>query len=109
MPDYEAIKEMVDAIQDRAIGVTDWETKFIESIVGQWKMKGYLSPNQIAQIDKIYKDRCPESRGELRFKAISGAETAGQRATDRFRNEGRDDFSGASGRRRLAREKGYDD
>lgn len=110
MPDYELIKEMVDAIDDRGKGLTDWETQFIASVKGHYKMKGYLTTKQIAQVERIYKERTPDGgREPLRFNTITGL-TPAQKMTDRVRNEGREDFGyGRSARERLAREKGYDE
>lgn len=110
MPDYELIKEMVDAIDDRGRGLTEWEEQFINSVKGHYKMKGYLSPKQIEHIEKIYKARTPDGgREPLKFNTITGL-TPAQKMTDRVRNEGRiDDLGGRSSRDRLAREKGWDE
>lgn len=106
MPDYELIQDMVDAIQDRGVELTDYEKQFISSIIGQYKMKGFLSPKQIALIEKIYLQRTPDGKREpLRFSTIDGL-TPAQKMTERFRNEG---FTGRSGHDRLRREKGYDE
>lgn len=110
MPDYELIKEMVDAIDDRGTGLTDWERSFLTHVKSQWKQKQWLSSAQIVSIQKIYNDRTPDGkRSPLSFNTISGL-TPAQKLTQRWRDEGRDEFGpGRSGRERLAREKGYDD
>jgi hypothetical protein len=98
MPDYELIKEMVDAIDDRGLGLSDWEKQFIASVKGHFKMKGYLSPKQIAHIEKIYEERTPDGKREpLRFNTITGL-TPAQKRTERVRNEGFESQSKREGR-----------
>lgn len=109
MPDYELLKEMVDAIDDRGIEVTDWEKQFLGSVKSQFKQKGWLSTKQIQTVEKIYRERTPDGKREpLSFNTVIGL-TPAQKMTDRFRNEGRDDMPGISRDRRMAREKGYDE
>jgi len=104
MPDYELIQEMIDAIQDRGTDLNHWEKEFIPSIIGQYKMRGWLSEHQITQIERIYREKTPDGARENR---LPSAQTDAQRKNDRVRNEGFE--PGRSGSERLRREKGYDE
>lgn len=106
MPDYDAIKDMVEAIQDRGVGMTPYEREFIASVTGQFKMRGFLSPKQIVLIERIYKERTPDGRSD--GHKIESQMTRDQKLTERFRTEGR--FDGPRSRERRGwRERGYDE
>lgn len=107
MPDYELIHEIIEAIQDRGIELSPWEKDFIPSIIGQYKMRGWLSDHQIVQVERIYREKTPDGKRETRPNDPTNL-TDAQRRTNRVRDEGRDDY-GRSGRERSARDRGYDD
>lgn len=90
MPDYDEVKRQVDEIQDMAEGLTEWEDNFIKSIIGQYKMRGFLSPKQIAQVEKIYRERVPN--------ATLPSQRRESPMTTRIRTEGRDDYTREYGR-----------
>jgi len=60
MPDYGQIRERITKIQDQGLGLTVWEQNFIKSIIGQFKVRGWISKDQIDSLNKIYETRCPK-------------------------------------------------
>ena len=100
---YEILKNQIDCIQNEGRDLTEWEENFIKSVVGQFKMKGWLSPKQCQIVERIYSEKCPTGSafGEpadgaiQRFKAREthgGSQLPSQRnpsRLDRIRNEGR--------------------
>ena len=57
MFDQSELTSLVDDIDNHGVGLTDWETEFIDSILKQIDEGRELSEKQEKTIRKIYKDR----------------------------------------------------
>ena len=86
---YDILKQQIDAIQNEARDLTEWEDNFIKSVIGQFKMKGWLSPKQCQIVERIYSEKCPTGSA---FGDDSSSQLPSQRGDsriNRIRNEGR--------------------
>lgn len=57
MSDQSELTSLVDDIDDYGVGLTDWETEFIDSMLKRIDEGHELTEKQEKTIRKIYKDR----------------------------------------------------
>lgn len=53
------IKYMIEIINDEGRGLTKWEEDFMESIIGQFERKNWLSERQEEILQRIYDEKTP--------------------------------------------------